>query len=282
MGSRGISRASGLTLALLLMTAPRALADEQILIDGSNGVRPLVAALVEAYRERQPDIAIEIGKGLGAKARLEALAAGKIDIAMASHGVVPEEIARQGMTLHEIAKVAVVFGASAGVPLSDLTGRQICDIYAGKIANWKELGGPDLAIVPHTRPDTEVDAEVVTARIGCWKELKMAKSVKVMPETGDMAKALASTPGAIGITTMTVVEQSRKRIQALSLNGIPPHVENIRNQSYSLTRDSILVTKAVPDPAVASFLEFIRSPAGAKVIASNGAVPVKAPLPVAE
>ena len=93
MGLRGISRASGLTLALLLMTAPRGLAAEQILIDGSNGVRPLVAALVEAYRERQPDIAIEIGKGLGAKARLEALAAGKIDIAMASHGVVPEEIA---------------------------------------------------------------------------------------------------------------------------------------------------------------------------------------------
>lgn len=282
MGRRGISRASGLTLALLLMAAPRGLAAEQILIDGSNGVRPLVAALAEAYRERQPDVTIEIGKGLGTKARLEALAAGKIGIAMASHGVVPEEIARQGMTLHEIAKVAVVFGANAGVSLADLTERQICGIYAGRITNWKELGGPDLAIVPHTRPDTEVDAEVVRARIGCLKELKMAESVKVMPDTGDMAKALASTPGAIGITTMTVVEQSQKRIKALSLDGIAPHVENVRNRSYSLTRDSILVTKAVPDPAVTNFLSFIRSPAGAKVIAANGAVPVKAPLPVAE
>lgn len=278
MGLRGISRTSRLMLVLILITAPQGLAAETILVDGSNGVRPLVAALAKAYRERQPDVTIEMGKGLGAKARLEALAAGKIDIAMASHGVTVEEIARQGMALHEIAKVAVVFGANASVPPTDLTERQICDIYAGRITNWKELGGPDLAIIPYIRPETEVDAEVVRAKIGCLKELRMADSVKVMQDTGDMARALASTAGAIGVTTMTVVEQSQKRIKALSLNGIAPHVENVRNQSYSLTRDSFLIMKAVPDPAVTRFLDFIRSPEGAKVIAANGAVPVKEPL----
>ena len=268
-------RASGLMLALVLTAAPWGLAAEKILVDGSNGVMPLVAALAEAYRERQPDVTIEMGKGLGAKARLEALAAGKIDIAMASHGVDSEEIAKQGMALHEIAKVAVVFGANASVPLTGLTERQICDIYAGRITNWKELGGPDLAIAPLARPDTEVDAEVVRARIGCWKELKMAGSVKVLPTTGDMAQELASTAGAIGMTTMTIVEQSQKRIRSLSLDGVAPHVENVRNQSYGLTRDSFLVTKATPTPAVTRFLDFIQSPAGAKVITANGAVPTK-------
>lgn len=261
-------------LILILMAAPWAPAAEKIIVDGSNGVMPLVAALAKEYRERQPDATVEMGKGLGSKARLQALAAGDIDIAMASHGVVPEEIARQGMALHEIAKVAVVFGVNASVPPTGLTERQICDIYAGRTTNWKELGGPDLAIAPHTRPDTEVDAEVVRARISCLKELKMAESVKVMPETGDMAQALASTAGAIGITTMTVAEQSQKRIRALSLDGIAPHAENVRNQSYGLTRDSFLITKARPAPAVAKFLAFVRGPEGAKVIAANGAVPV--------
>lgn len=271
----GIFRTSGLMLALILMAAPRGLAAEKILVDGSNGVMPLVAALAEAYRERQPDVMVEIGKGLGTRARLQALAEGKIDIAMASHGVVVEEIARQGMALHEIAKVAVVFAVNASVPLIDLTERQICDIYAGRITNWKELDGPDLAIAPHARPDTEVDTEVVRARIGCLQELKMAEPVKVMPTTGDMARELAATTGAIGITTMTVAEQSRQRIRPLALNGIAPRLENVRNQRYGLTRDSFLVTKATPNAAVAKFLEFIRSPAGAKVIAANGAVPVE-------
>jgi phosphate transport system substrate-binding protein len=170
---------------------------------------------------------------------------------------------------------AVVFGVNASVPVAGLTERQICDVYAGRITNWKELGGPDLAIAPRARPDTEVDAEVVRAKIGCLKDLKMAEAVKLMPATGDMARELAATAGAIGMTTMTVVEQSRERIRPLSLEGIAPRAENVKNQRYTLTRDSFLITKATPSPAVARFLDFIRSPAGAEVIAVNGAVPVQ-------
>lgn len=275
MRIQGIYRTGMLMLALILIATTHGLAAEKILVDGSTGVMPLVAALAKAYHERQPAVTIEMGKGLGTRARLEALAAGKIDIALASHGVAFEEIARQGMAVQEIAKVAVVFGVNASVPLTDLTESQICDVYAGRITNWKELGGPDLVIAARARPDTEVDAEVVRAKIGCLKDLKMAESVRVMPKTGDMAQDLAATAGAIGMTTMTVVEQSQERIRPLSLNGIAPHAENVKNQSYTLTRDSFLVTKATPAPAVVRFLDFIRSPAGAKVIAANGAVPVK-------
>lgn len=261
-------------LVLILMAASQGLAAEAILVDGSNGVMPLVAALAEAYHEVQPSVRVEMGMGLGSTARLQALAEGRIDIALASHGIAFDEIARQGMAVQAIAKVAVVFGVNASIPLTDLTERQICDVYAGRITNWKELGGPDLVIAPHARPDTEVDTEVARAKIDCLKDLKMAGHVRMMPETGDMARELAATPGAIGVTTMTVVEQSQEKVRPLSLNGIAPHAENVKNQRYALTRDSFLVTKATPTPAVAGFLDFIRSPAGAEVIAANGAVPV--------
>jgi phosphate transport system substrate-binding protein len=275
MRIQGISRASLLMLGFVVAAAAQGLAADKILVDGSSGVMPLVAALAEAYRERQPAGTVEMGRGLGTRARLEALAAGKIDIALASHGVDVEELTRQGIAVHEIAKVAVVFGVNASVPVAGLTERQICDVYAGRITNWKELGGPDLAIAPRARPDTEVDAEVVRAKIGCLKDLKMAEAVKLMPATGDMARELAATAGAIGMTTMTVVEQSRERIRPLSLEGIAPRAENVKNQRYTLTRDSFLITKATPSPAVARFLDFIRSPAGAEAIAVNGAVPVQ-------
>ncbi|HWM89854.1 MAG TPA: phosphate ABC transporter substrate-binding protein [Thermoanaerobaculia bacterium] len=259
----------------VLAMASHGLTAEKITVDGSTGVMPLVAALAKVYQERHPAATVEMGKGLGTKARLQALAGGKIDIALASHGLVPEEIARQGMAVQEIAKVAVVFGVNASVPVTNLTDRQVCDIYAGKVTNWKMLGGPDLAIAPSTRPDTEVDAEVGRAKIECLKDLKMAETVKVMPKTGDMAKELAATVGAVGMTTMTVVEQSEGKIKVLSLNGIVPNAENVKRKTYTLTRDLFLVTKASPSPAVAQFLEFIRSPAGEAVIVNNGAVPVK-------
>ena len=189
--------------------------------------------------------------------------------------VVFEEITRQGMAVQEIAKVAVVFGVNASVPVINLTDRQVCDIYAGNVTNWKQLGGPDLVIIPSTRPDTEVDAEVVRAKIGCLKDLPMGKHVKVMQRSGDMAKELAATVGAVGMTTLTVVEQSGGKVKALSLNGVAPSAENVKVKTYTLTRDLFLVTKATPAPAVANFLKFIRSPAGEAVIVANGAVPVK-------
>jgi phosphate transport system substrate-binding protein len=200
---------------------------------------------------------------------------GKINIALASHGLVVEELTRRGMAVYEIAKVPVVFGVSASVPVTNITDAQICDVYAGRITNWKELGGPDIAIAPRTRPDSEVDAEVVRGKIACLKDLKMPDGVRVMPRSGDMAKELATTVGAVGMTTTPVVEQSRGQIRALSRNGVVPDAENVARKTYTLTRDSFLVTKATPPPAVSEFVEFVRSSAGAAVIVANGAVPVK-------
>ncbi len=248
---------------------------EKIVLDGSTGVAPLVEALAKAYREQNPGTTIEIGKGLGPKARIVALNEGKIDIAMASHGLDIADIKRQGMVIQEIAKIAVVFGVNAGVSASNLTDNQICDIYSGKVKNWKEVGGSDLVIVPLTRPESEVDTEVVRDKIGCLKDLKFPETMKVAPRAPDMARELAATAGAIGMTTTTLVEQSQGRIKALALGGIAPSAQNVQNKTYALTRDSFLVTKATPAAGVVRFLAFIRSPAGEKVIVANGAVPVK-------
>jgi len=262
-------------LGLALTPPDAASTSEKIVVDGSTGVMPLVAALAKAYQERHPAAVVEMGKGLGTKARLQALEEGKINLALASHGLVVDELSRRGMAVHEIAKVAVVFGVNASVPVADLTDAQICEVYAGRVTSWKALGGPDIAIAPRTRPDSEVDTEVVRGKIACLKDLKMPGGVRVMPKSGDMAKELAGTVGAVGMTTATVVEQSRGRIRAVSLNGVIPSAENVGRKTYALTRDSFLVTKATPPPAVSKFIEFVRSSVGAAVIVANGAVPVR-------
>jgi phosphate transport system substrate-binding protein len=269
-----VERALTVAFAFTIAAAAHAQTDERIVIDGSTGVAPLVAALAKAYREKNPGTAVEIGKGMGTKARIRALAEGKIDIAMASHGLVVDDLVRQGMAVQEIAKVAVVFGVNATVPATGLADNQICDIYSGKLANWKDLGGSDLPIAARTRPDSEVDTEVARHSISCLAQLQMPEAVQVMPKAGDMAKELARTDGAIGMTTATVVSQSQARIRPLALNGIEPSAENVRSGAYRLTRDSFLVVKAGPAPAVARFLEFVRSPDGKRVIGASGAVPL--------
>lgn len=270
-----LTRIGALSLGALLTLCVHGQTPERMLIDGSSGVMPLAAALAKAFQERNPGAAVEIGKGLGTKARIQALQEGKIDIALASHGLDIGEVTRQGMAVHEIARMAVVFGVNATVPVADLTDQQLCDVYAGKTSNWRVVGGPEMDIAPRTRPDAEVDAEVVRAGIPCLKDLRMPEAVKVMPRSGDMAKELAASTGAIGMTTMTVVEQSQGRIRALSINGVAPNTQNVERKLYPLVRQSYFVVKAPSPPIVARFLEFARSPAGEKVIRENGALPVK-------
>jgi len=268
-------RFSAIAIGAALAAGVCAQGAENIVLDGSTGVMPLASALAKSFQAKNPGAAFEFGKGLGTKARFQALADGKIDVALASHGLRVDELTKQGMVVHEIARIAVVFGVNETVSVPNLTGQQVCDIYSGRVTNWKALGGPDLEIAVRTRPESEVDTEVVREGIACLKDLKMAGSVKAMPKSGDMAKELAAVPGAIGMTSMTVVEQSKGRIKAASLDGIAPSADNVKRKSYTLIRESFFVTRGSPSTVVARFIEFTRSASGEEVIAANGAVPVK-------
>jgi phosphate transport system substrate-binding protein len=265
-----------LVLLATLAGGSAAIAQTTMKIDGSTGAMPLVAALAKAYAAKDSDVKIEIGAGLGTKARIDALNAGSIAIAVASHGLNVDDLTKQGMQVVEIARTPVIFAVNSSVTVPNLGQSQVCAIYSGAVSNWTDLGGPDLPIAARTRPDTEVDAEVVREGLPCLKSLKMPETVKVMARGGDMARELAATPGAVGMTTTTVAEQSGGKVKPLSLDGVAPTETNVTAGSYRLIREVFLVTKEAAPPAAKSFLAFVRSEDGARVIKSNGALPTPA------
>ncbi len=244
-------------------------------MDGSAGVMPLAAALAREYRAIEPAVTIALGAGMGTKARVDALTQGTIDIALASHGIARAELIAKGVAIHEIARVAVVFGVHAGVAVTDLTRAQICAVYSGAVTNWSRLGGTDLVIAARMRPTAEVDAEVVLSGIECLRRTLDPAAAVVVEKPQEMAAALASTNGAIGMTSMPFVLASDGRIRALALDGVSPSTETVRTGRYQLTRASYMLTGSRPSLALARFLAFVRSPAGARIIIANGGVPVE-------
>ena len=268
---RGTTRVS-IAMAMLIGAASSAAA-QTIKVDGSTGAMPLVAALAKAHEAQTQGVKIETGKGLGTKARIDALKAGSIDIAVASHGLKVDELLAQGMVVDRIAATAVAFAVDAAIPVTNLTQAQICSIYSGKATNWKELGGPDRAIAARTRPDSEVDTEVVRAHIGCLATLKMPAEIKVMDKSGDMARELATQPGSLGMTTTTVILQSGGKLKAVALDGAAPTEANVVDGKYRLVREVFLVTRSAASQATKAFVAFVKSPQGAAVIKDNGAIP---------
>jgi phosphate transport system substrate-binding protein len=260
-------------VAILLGATSAASAQTIVKVDGSTGAMPLVSALAKAHETQTTGVKVEIGKGLGTKARIDALKQGSIDIAVASHGLKAGELTALGMVVERIAGTAVTFAVDAAIPVTSLTPAQICSIYSGTTTNWKEVGGPDAAIAARTRPDSEVDTEVVRAHIGCLANLKMPADIKVMDRSGDMARELVATPGSLGMTTTTVVLQSNGKLKTIALDGIAPTEANVVDGRYRLVREVFLVTSGAASPATKAFVAFVKSPQGAAVIKNNGAIP---------
>jgi phosphate transport system substrate-binding protein len=246
-----------------------------IWVDGSPGVLPLVTTLAARYRSafRSPlPPVINFGRGLGTSARIAAVKDGTIDIALASHGVIVGDLERQGLTAYKFADVPVGFAVHDAVGVDDLTEAQICDIYAGRIRNWKELGGIDLAIIPASRPKGEVDADVILASMPCMSSLPANPRVVSKELPDDMAAFLDATPGVIGMTSATVAWQSTK-LRMISIGGVAPTATNVADKRYPMSRESFLVYRATPAPAVRAFIDFIRGPEGGALIRESGGIP---------
>jgi len=74
----------------------------------------------------------------------------------ASRSLKDEEIQRaqqRGLTLKEVpvAIDGIAIAVHPDLPVSGLTITQLKDIYTGKISNWRQVGGPNLAIIPYSR-----------------------------------------------------------------------------------------------------------------------------------
>lgn len=270
--SNGGTRAAIVSFCMLAIGCERP--REIVRIDGSAGVAPLVGALVTEYRRKHHGDSVVVMSGMGSAERLRALTDGRIDIAMASHGVDEADVHRRGMRAHTVARTPVVFAVNVSVPIASLTRQQICDIFAGTISNWRQLGGPDQAIKAGMRPAAEVDSEVASATLDCLKKRPFGPQVQIIERPDDMARAITITSGAIGLTSGTMVEQSGGQMRAVALDGISPDAANVEGERYPMSRRSMLVTRNPTERAVARFLGFIRGPDGATVIRANGAVPV--------
>jgi ABC-type phosphate transport system substrate-binding protein len=243
-------------------------------IDGSNGVMPLMRAIADAYLADSPDATVTFGNGLGSRTRIDSLRAGRMDIAIASHGLDTAALRAEGLMVHRIAVTPVVIGVhAASVSLSGLASAQLCDVLAGRATSWRQLGdGRDLRVAVVVRPESEVDMEVLRAEVPCAATLVISPSALVVEETADMEHALMNTDGALGITTSTVALQSEGAIRALTLDGVAPNDAAVRSGEYELVRSVYLVTRANPGNAVDALLRFIASERGRHVMAENGAI----------
>jgi phosphate transport system substrate-binding protein len=240
----------------------------RITFAGSTTVQPLADKLGVAFKQRYASVTLDIAAG-GSAVGIKAIHDGTADIGMASRTLTAEESA--GIQQVQIAADVLAMVVHPINPISGLTHQQLRDIYLGKIENWQEVGGPDQSIVVVVR-DTNSGTRGAFDEIVLEKQEPNAPVMKLAITAGDVAAAVASDPGAIGYVGFGNLESSLKLIK---IDEVLPTKDTARSGGYSLVRPLLLLTGPLTQPLAKTYIDFVLSAEGQKLVEEDGWVPVR-------
>ena len=216
---------------------------------------------------KYPNLTIEpqfTGSGTG----IQSAIAGTADIGNSSRALKDEEKA-EGLVENIVAIDGIAVVVDKANTVTNLTQDQLKQIYTGAITNWKEVGGADQQIVV-------IGREASSGTRGAFEEIleieEKCKYAQELNETGAVMAAVAATPGAIGYVSLDNVDDS---VIAVSLDGVAPSEDTVKDGSYALQRPFVMATKgevSEQSEAVKAVFDFINSEDGQAVIEAVGLV----------
>ncbi|MDO4460404.1 MAG: phosphate ABC transporter substrate-binding protein [Clostridia bacterium] len=239
---------------------------EAVATDGSTSMNKVISALGEAF---QADTGITVTyNATGSGAGIQAVQEGRCDIGLSSRDLKDEEKA-SGLEGKILAYDGIAIIVNPQNPVSDLNLETIAKIYTGEITNWKEVGGDDAEIVLIGREagsGTRDGFESITdTKDKCQYRQELTS-------TGDVITTVASNPNAIGYASLASVKDT---VKALTVNGVTPSEETIKDGSYVVQRPFVLVTKKDTklSESAQKFFDYITSESAREIISDSGVVP---------
>ncbi len=215
-----------------------------------------------------PEIRISVTGG-GSGVGVQKVGEGLVDIGNTGRALSAEEIKKYGLKSFPFAIDGVAVCVHPDNPVTSLTSKQIQEIFAGKIQNWKEVGGKDNPIHLYTRD------EASGTRAVFWKKLLqkgvIAQKANIIPSNGAMKIAISRDENAIGYLSIGHIDNT---VKPLEIDGVYPSQENAKNGVYKVVRKLYMNTKGEPNKLVKTFIDYILSKEGAEIVQKYGFIPL--------
>lgn len=243
----------------------------KISISGSTSVKPVVAALAEAFEEINGDAEIDIQEG-GSSVGIADATEKKVDMGMSSRELKDTET---GLNETVIAYDGIAVIVHKDVSVDDLNKEQLQQVFAGTIRDWSELGGDPGAIVV-------IGRDPASGTRGAFEELvkldgkdpnPSAAYAQEKDSTGAVKATVQTTKNAIGYISLEAVDDTVKTVKVA---GVEPSIDTVKDKTYVLFRPFLLVNSDSAKLSAASnaFVAFILSEDGQGIVRDNKLIPV--------
>ncbi len=237
-----------------------------VCIAGSTSVQPFAEKLAEIFMHQNPEIRVDV-QGGGSSAGIQAATQGAANLGASSRELLGPE--------KQLVEIPIAYDGIAVIvhpsnPVADLNVAQIKQIFTGQLTNWRELGLPPREIDAINREEGSGTREAFEHLV--MGKAEVSPAAMVQDSNGAVREIVAGDPNAIGYISAGLVDN---RVKALTIEGIRPTPENIKNHSYKLRRPFLLVSRMAPTSTCQQFVEFVLSPQGQQILEKEGLVGIK-------
>ncbi|WP_028577758.1 phosphate ABC transporter substrate-binding protein [Desulfomicrobium escambiense] len=264
--------------ALFLFTCTAARADMlqqfagqkgKIDIAGGTAHIPVMNEAAKRIMTVNPDIRITV-EGGGTGVGVQKAGEGLVDIGNTGRALSAEEVAKYGLVSFPFAVDGVTVVLNPANAVKELTAAQVQDIFAGKITNWKDVGGADAAITLYTRDEASGTREVFWEKL--LKKGAVADKANVVASNGAMKVAVSQDASGIGYMSIGFVDAT---VKAPLLDGVEPSQANATSGAYKVARKLFMNTKGAPQGLTKLFIDYVTGPECTDIISKAGYIPLK-------
>lgn len=270
LAARTLSALTGLALAgALTLTAEAA---DVVRIGGTGSALGGMQRLADAFTKDHPDIEVIVLPSLGSGGGIKALAADKIELSVSARPLKPEEVS-SGLIERQYATTPLVLATRLDTAADGLTLPEMASVYTGESTAWPD--GTRLRVV--MRPAAEADTSVLRA-MSAEMDAAIEKAIGndtffVAINDQDNATALEKIGGSLGLIALGQLQSEGRELKPLTIDGSAGSLEALRSGSYPHTKRLYIMTTPEPTPAARTFLAFVASAEGARILSETGHLP---------
>ena len=204
---------------------------------------------------------------------LDAIATGAADLAGSARSS-DNSAEDANLTFTPVAWDALVIITQAANPVSNLTLKQVHDIYYGKITNWSEVGGNNAPIDLYAVASPGDGVEYSLRELLYGRGDQSVAAPRLYVNTHQLEAGVNLNPNGIGVATLADISNN-PHLKAVAINGIAPNATSVGNGSYVLFTPLYIVSNPRNPKAaqVSAFIDFLQTDAAKAAMRVHAVLP---------
>ncbi|MFZ1391711.1 MAG: substrate-binding domain-containing protein [Dokdonella sp.] len=228
--------------------------------------------LIAAYRTEQQGLLTV--QPFSTISGIDAVINGSADIAGSARAMNEDREVEKALVFQPVALDAIVPVTHPRNPVSAITLAQLRQIYLGRITNWKDLGGADVAINLYSIAAPLDGVEFSFRRLMYKRGEQRIAAPRLYLNTSKLEEAIAIDPNGLGLTTLSS-SYANRGIKMLAVEGISASTQSVADGSYPLFAMLYVVQRedAANRAAVDEFVRFLAAPTALNVMRRHQLIP---------